>query len=192
MNRVMIILVKLVCLPLIYALTAAAATYGQQAKVEIGNLAQLEAKAAEVVDVNLDERAIQMAAKVLSGKRSPDEAKIKELITGLKGVYVKVFEFDHAGEYAEADLNPVRTQLTAPGWTRIVGVRSKREGQRVEVYLMGEVDKVQGLTIISAEPRELVIVNIVGPIDLEKLSELEGNFGIPRLGIDFGRKPRKE
>jgi hypothetical protein len=27
-------------------------------------------------------------------------------------------------------------------------------------------------------------VNIVGPIDLEKLSELEGQFGVPDLGIE--------
>jgi hypothetical protein len=35
--------------------------------------------------------------------------------------------------------------------------------------------------VLSADPRELTIVNIVGPIDLDKLAGLEGNFGIPRM-----------
>jgi hypothetical protein len=30
-----------------------------------------------------------------------------------------------------------------------------------------------------AEPTELTVVNIVGPIDVAKLGELEGHFGIP-------------
>ena len=49
-----------------------------------------------------------------------------------------------------------------------------------------------GLAIIAAEPKELVIVNIVGPIDLEKLSQLEGIFGIPDLNIRIGGKKDKE
>ena len=69
-------------------------------------------------DWTLDEKMIQLAGKFLSGKRSSDEAKIKELIAGLKGVYVKVFEFDKDGEYSDADLDPLRAQLRASGWTR--------------------------------------------------------------------------
>ena len=34
---------------------------------------------------------------------------------------------------------------------------SKRDGEKVEVYIMGEVDKVQGLAIIAANPRELIL-----------------------------------
>ena len=51
-----------------------------------------------------------------------------------------------------------------------------------------EGDKVQGLAIIASEPREFAIVNIVGSIDLEKLHELEGNFGVPELEIETGKK----
>jgi hypothetical protein len=50
--------------------------------------------------------------------------------------------------------------------------------------MLVEGDKAQGLAIIATEPREFVIVNIVGSIDLEKLHELEGNFGVPELEIE--------
>jgi hypothetical protein len=36
--------------------------------------------------------------------------------------------------------------------------------------------------VLSAEPKELTVVNIDGPIDPEQLSELSGHMGIPRFG----------
>jgi len=36
--------------------------------------------------------------------------------------------------------------------------------------------------VLSAEPKELTIVNIDGPIDPEQLSELGGHLGIPPFG----------
>jgi hypothetical protein len=73
-------------------------------------------------------------------------------------------------------------------------VQSKRGGENVEVYLMGEVDKIQGVAVIVADPHELVVANVVGPIDLEKISELEGHFGIPQLDLrlDIGRTRVKD
>jgi hypothetical protein len=153
----------------------------QGAKIQLQHLEKLSAKAAETVDVSLDSQTLQVAAKFLRADR-PDEAAIKDLLNGLKGVYVRVFQFDRSEDYA-ADLEVVRNQLRQPGWSRIVGVRSRRDGENVEVYTWLEGGDIAGLGIISSEARELVVVNIVGPIDLEKLSRLEGKFGIPRLDI---------
>ena len=66
---------------------------------------------------------------------------------------------------------------------------SKKENTNVDVFMLVEGDKVQGLAIIASEPREFTIVNIVGNIDLEQLHDLEGNFGVPKLGIEAGKKP---
>jgi hypothetical protein len=51
---------------------------------------------------------------------------------------------------------------------------------------------IGGLAIISAEPRQLTLVNIIGPIDLEKLSQLQGQLGIPKLDIDFSNGKGKK
>ena len=195
MTRTSIIVARIISLILLLCALGAITVYGQEAKIHLDSLAGLEAKATETVDVALDERMLKLAAKVLSGKRSSDEAKIKELITGLQGVYVKVLTFDKDGEYSIADLDPIRAQLRSPQWSKMIGVRTKHDGDNVEVFITTDsADKITGLTIITAEKRELVIVNIAGQIDLEKLSELEGNFGIPHLDLklDLGRKTRKE
>ena len=99
-----------------------------------------------------------------------------------------LLEFDRAGEYASADVEAIRVQLRTPGWSRIVGVHSKRDGDNVEVFTWLEGGNIAGLAILCADPTELVVVNIVGAIDLEKLSQLEGKFGIPKLNLEKGRQ----
>jgi hypothetical protein len=49
---------------------------------------------------------------------------------------------------------------------------------------------VAGLLVISAEPKELTVVNIIGQIDIENLSELGGNFGIPHITTKKTPKPK--
>ncbi len=162
---------------------------GQDAKLEISQLEKLAAKASETVEVTLDERLLQLAAKFLNSN-NPEEAKVKELISGLKGVYVRVFEFDKPGEYSTDEVDAIRSQLVSPGWTKIVGVRSKRDGHNVDVHIKYQNNNILGLAILAAEPKEITFVNIVGPIDLDKLSQIEGQFGIPKLDLERSGKSK--
>lgn len=149
------------------------------------SLDRLAAKATEVVDVTLDASMLQLASRFLSDK-DPDGAKIKKLASGLKGIWVKSFEFDKAGEYLESDVEAVRSQLRAPGWARIVGVRSQKNAENSEIFLRTEAGHITGLTIVSAEPKQLTIVHIAGSINPEQLAELGGHFGIPKIGKATG------
>lgn len=154
------------------------------------NLDRLAAKANEVVDVTLDANLLQLAGRFLSDKDA-DDAKVKKLIGGLKGIYVKSFEFEKAGEYQDSDVEPFRAQLRSPAWSRIVGVRSQKAGANSEVYLKTENGKIGGLAIVSTEPKELTIVSIEGSIDPDQLSELGGHFGIPKVEPDSQHKSGK-
>jgi hypothetical protein len=173
---------------LLLVVCAGASANAQNARLQIGQLDYLAGKASETVDVNIDEHLIQLTAKVFSDKDS-DEAAIKELVKGLKGIYVKSFEFEHEGEYSTTDVESIRSQLRAPGWTRILSVNSRKEGN-VEVYLMTNGDQIGGLAVLATDAKELTVVNIIGPIDLDKLSKLEGQFGVPDLGIEQPTKPK--
>lgn len=178
---------RLLCLAFI-----ASPAWAQTAKLNISRLEPLAKKAAEVVDVNLDGPLLQLAGKFMDQDEDPDDAEAREIIKNLKGVYVKSFEFDEPGAYSPADIEAIRSQLQAPVWSRIVGVQSKRDGENDEIYLMtGSGGKIEGMAIIAAEPKELTIVNIVGPIDIDKLSALEGRMGIPDLGKDKKKSSRK-
>ncbi len=157
----------------------------QTPKLELTNLDHLAAKASTTVDVNIDERLIRVALKALT---DPDDADVKKIVENLKGIYVKSFEFDSEGGYTSADIEAVRSQLRGPNWSRMVNVISKKEGN-IEIYILLESEKIGGVAVLSSEPKELTVVNIIGPVDLEKLTKLEGQFGVPDLGIE-STKPK--
>jgi hypothetical protein len=73
------------------------------------------------------------------------------------------------------DINAIRKQLSAPGWSKIVSNEEKDKGgnwELQEVWLFNPGGKLSGIFIINAEPGELQVVNIVGPIDFSKLGAL--------------------
>ena len=170
--------------PLLVLLLIAATGFvarAQNSRIQLASLDHLAAKANQTVDVNIDERLIRIAAKVLSDKG--DEKEVKDILAGLKGVYVKSYEFETEGQYGAADLETIRAQLRGPGWERMVGVNSKKDGN-FEVYILLNGEQIGGLTVLHTDDKELTVVNIVGPVDLQKLAKLEGNLGIPDLEIE--------
>ncbi|HMV81682.1 MAG TPA: DUF4252 domain-containing protein [Blastocatellia bacterium] len=177
---------KLILAAALLTLTVAANAFAQNARLQINHLDSLFPKAAETIDVSIDGTLLQIASKFLDKNRT-NEAAVREILGVLKGVYVKGVEFDKEGEFSEQDVQQVRQQLAAPGWERIVGVRSKHEGENVEVYLMLNNGLIEGIGVLITDPKQLMVVNVVGPIDPEKITELRGSFGIPSdFNLDWG------
>lgn len=145
-------------------------------------LDKYEAVASGTVEITIDERILRMAAGALSDGK-PDERAVKALLAGLKGVYVRAYEFDRDGVYQPAEAEALRAQFNAPEWSRVVGVRSRKYGENVDVYLSSSAGQLKGLAVVVAAPRELVYVHVSGDIDLEKLRDLEGRFSVPKLDL---------
>jgi hypothetical protein len=179
--RNIVILSTLMLLP-----GSASAARAQDVKIP-ANIEKLSAKAVETVNVTVDGALLQLAGKFLSSN-DPDQKQVKNLIGNLKGIYVRSFKFENAGEYSEADVESLRSQLRGAEWARIVNVTSRQGGDNVDVAYKMDKGKISGLVVIAAEPRELTIVNIVGPIDLDQLSSLGGQFGIPKVELKGPQK----
>jgi hypothetical protein len=159
---------------------AATATAQDAARLQLPNFDALAKRATETVDITLDPSLLRLAGNFMT-EDDADTATMRELLKGLQGIYVRSYEFDKAGSYSPADIEAVRAQLAKGAWTRLVNVRSAKEGSESEVYAWVEKGVSNGLAIVSAEPLSFTIVNIVGSIDLEKLRRLEGQFGIPKV-----------
>jgi len=158
-------------------LAAAAALSAQQIRLDLDRLAS---RARNAVDISLNRSTLQLAARFLDGS-DPDEARVKKLVAALDGIYIRSFEFKRDGEWSSPDLDAVRAQLKSPEWSRIVGYRGEDEGETAEVYVRTSEQKVTGVVILTAEPREFTVVNIAGPVDLDTLADLSGHFGVPKL-----------
>jgi len=151
---------------------------------------KLSAKAKETVEVTMDGPMLRWASKYLSAD-DPEEHKAAKLVANLKGIYVRSFEFDKEGAYTAAEVEALRSQFRAPGWSRVVGVRSEHDGDNVDVFFKIENDKMAGIVIIAAEAKELTFVDIEGPIEVEQLADLGGEFGIPKLDHKSLQKAQK-
>jgi Domain of unknown function (DUF4252) len=189
-GAVMKILLRTPLIALLLIFAAAIVTKAQDSRIQLSTLDHLAAKAKQTIDVNIDERLIRITIKFLKDD-DIDEKRVKELVNGVKGIYVKSFEFENDGEFSAADVETIRAQLRGPGWTRLVGVASKKDGN-LEVYLLLVAEKVAGLAVLHTDDRELTVVNIVGPVDLDKLAELDGQLGIPDLGIERPKPKAKK
>ncbi len=151
------------------------------------SIERLAEKAVESVNITLDGALLQLGGKFLSAS-DPEQRAVKEMIGTIKAIYVRSFEFAGPGGYSEADVESLRAQVKAPGWTRMASVRSKKAGEDVDVFFKLEKDTVVGLVVIAAEPNQLTFVNIVGPIDLDRLASLGGHFGIPKVDVKVPKK----
>jgi Domain of unknown function (DUF4252) len=168
-------------LPLLLLPTAAAG--GQEGALpRPPGLEKYEAEATDSVEVTIDDRVLRLAARAIPEKE-PDARAVKALLAGLKGVYVRAFRFDREGVYQPSEVEALRARFRTPEWSRVVNVRSRRYGDNVDVYLSSSGELLKGIAVVVAAPRELVYVHVSGDIDLERLSELEGRFRVPRLEL---------
>lgn len=170
-------------------LAAQPATPQPGPRMTFAGLERLQSLAEETVDVSLDMSLLSLAARFMD-EGDAEQAAAKAMVSGLKGVYVKSYEFDADGAFGPADVERIRQQLSGPGWSRMVGVRSKKDHADVDVYLWLDGAKIGGLGILATEPRRFTVVNIVGAIDLDQLRKLEG-FGMPKLDIEK-EKPKDD
>lgn len=175
---------------MLFALASARAqnAQGPDGHLRLESLERLAPGATETVRIDVDGILLKLGKAMLSDD-DPDEKTVKEIIEGLRGVYVRSYEFKSEGEFKDADLGVLREQLRGPGWTRLVDVKTHDvDFDGAEVYALTAGGRVESMAVIITEPKQLTVVNIVGSIDLDKLKRLEGSLGIPRIHIRRGDK----
>jgi hypothetical protein len=162
------------------AWSLAAATQAASPVLKIPDFSELRGKAADSVDITVDGMLLSIAKHF--ARKSED--KDLEFLSDIKSIRVRNFSFDNEGAYSVADIDSVRRQLSAPGWTQLVSAHKRDQNEDVDVYICAENDKILGLAVVASEPREFTIVNIIGSIAVDKLAKLEGQFGIPKVDVE--------
>lgn len=156
-------------------------------------------RAKHVTEVTLDKGMLAFAARFIDKDEGGDKEgqAVKEMIRNLKGVYVRDYEFDKDASYTAEDVAALRKYFQGTDWTPMVHEREKKtkdggEDAATDVYVKMVNGQIQGLYVLDAEPKELSLVLILGPIDVDKVAEMSGNFGIPKEAGKRIRKAEKE
>ncbi len=168
---------------LMFVALAAGSANAQHARLNLESLNGLEARARDVVEVNIDGKLLDLAKRVSVKVDDEKARKAAMAIQGLKGIYVRVYRFANENEYSQTDVDAIRGQL-APPWERLADVRSKRNNQKVDVYTMFTGEIMSGVAVVISDSKSIAVVNIIGPIDIEMLVELGGKLSIPDIDIE--------
>lgn len=142
-------------------------------------IGKFDARASEVTNVSLDKNMLNFASKFLSSSHEDSEAR--RIVASLDGIYVRSYDFDKTGAYSSAEVEALRRQFEGPQWSHIISVRGKGSDGDTDIYMHVDGNQIKGMMIIAAEPTELTFVNILGAIKPEEVSELSGEFGIPKI-----------
>ena len=143
---------------------------------------KLAARASNYTEVTLDKHTLNFASQFMN-KDGKGDQQAKRLISGLKAIYVRTYEFKAPGEYSTADLDRIRSQFRGPEWVPMIQSRShSKDGLEIsDIYEKIVNHETQGMLILNAEPKELDFVYISGHINPSELGALGGNFGVPKL-----------
>jgi hypothetical protein len=164
---------------LLLTLVVSVPAWAAKPQIRMPDFSHLKAKAVDSVDVDVGGLLLSIARRFTRDEAKTDPAI--RLLHDIESVKVRSFTFDSDDAYSKADVDAVRNQLRGPEWSAIATIHKRHPRENVDVFICVEDGKTCGLTVISAEERELTFVNIVGNIDIDRLAELEGEFGIPRV-----------
>jgi len=155
----------------------------QPGRLVLPDFSALAKKATQSINISLGPSLLGLVGGVFSADPNPNDTAVKDLMTGLQGIYVRSYTFDRDGAYSKADVDAVRAQLVGPAWLPLVSTHDRKQQSDVDIFVRRSGQRTEGMAIISSEPRELTIVNIVGSIDLAKLAKLQGQFGVPKIDV---------
>ncbi len=133
----------------------------------------------EVVEVNLSGSLLRALASK-DAEEGGDDSVFRKL-QSIQAYVITLGKNNPKASRADAMIKEVEQRLTAGGWERLARVREKDE--RVGVYVRGGEKTVDGLTVLVHDrgDNEVVFVNIVGDIDLNKINQISDKFDIPGL-----------
>ena len=160
------------------AATALHAVEPEAGYIDIGKL--MPPAKGEFVEVNLSPGMLKFVAKI-AACHEPETA---ELIGNLKRIRVNVVGLDESNRSGNVEkIETVRRNLESQGWTQMVTVREKDDGDNVDIHVKqhGE-DAIDGLVITVIDKRgEAVFVNIVGNIRADQIAKLADKLDIEPL-----------
>lgn len=146
--------------------------------VDLGQFAPSEK--GQFIEVNLSPGLLKFVAKIAAAK----EPEAAALIGNLRSVRVNVVGLDDKNRAGTIEqINTIRRKLASQGWTQIVTVREKEDGDNVDVHVKQNADEsIDGIVVTVIDKKgEAVFVNIVGNITADQLGVIAEKFDIDPL-----------
>jgi hypothetical protein len=110
------------------------------------------------MSLSLGPTVLRFAARFMD-----DEPETQTLLRSLDGVRIRIYEVHGDTALIAENFERMGSKLNSDGWQPVMLVRE--EGELVQMYAKPSSNGMQGLTIVSADDEEVVVVNVMGDID---------------------------
>lgn len=127
------------------------------------------------MSLSLGKTTLRFAARFLD-----DEPETQALLRSLDGVRIRIYEVHGDTDRIAHKFERMGNKLGNDGWQPVMLVRE--EGELVQMFSKTTTRGVQGLTIVSADDEEVVVVNVMGDIKPE-------HFGDVMVALDVDDAP---
>lgn len=117
------------------------------------------------MSLSLGPTVLRFAARFMD-----DDPETQALLRSLDGVRIRTYESHGDTERIAQNLMHMGSKLDKDGWQPVMLV--KEEGDLVQMYAKHSVSGIQGLTIVSADGDEVVVVNVMGDIQPRYYSDV--------------------
>ena len=130
--------------------------------------------------INLEINLTGPIMKFIALATDEEEPELSRLVEGLESIRVRGADLDSLG--AEAVRSAIRNttqKLAERGWTSMVRIRDHDE--EIYIYFKDQDGEMVGLTVLSLEEDEAMLINLVGKIDPAGLGSLARSLDLPQL-----------
>lgn len=117
------------------------------------------------MSLSLGKTTLRFAARFLD-----DEPETQALLRSLDGVRIRIYEVNGDTNRIAQNFERMGNKLSNDGWQPVMLVRE--EGELVQMFSKTSARGMQGLTIVSADDEEVVVVNVMGDIKPEHFSDV--------------------
>jgi hypothetical protein len=151
-------------------------------KLKLPDFRGLSEKAVDSVHISLGPWLLHAVGGFINDSDS-DSAATKRMLSGIKSIEIHSFTFATDFAYSVADIDGVRRQLSAPGWSQLMQIHDSKKDENVDMYVLMDDNRASGFALIASEPREFTIINIVGSFNPDDLPKLEKHLHIHESSI---------
>lgn len=117
------------------------------------------------MSLSLGKTTLRFAARFLD-----DEPETQALLRSLDGVRIRIYEVHGDNERIAGRFDNMGRKLNDDGWQPVMLVRE--EGELVQMFSKSSGKGMLGLTIVSADDEEVVVVNVMGDIQPEHFGDV--------------------
>lgn len=128
------------------------------------------------LEINLTGPMIQFIALATD----EEEPELSRLVEELKSIRVRGADLDSIdSDNLKAGIRAAADKLAADGWISMVRIRE--DDEEIYIYFKDQDGEMAGLTVLSLDGDEGMLINLVGKIDPSGLGSLAQGLDLPQL-----------